>query len=261
MAMNARFHILHVGAMLTLLTVLSPVGCGGDDEDEGTGGTGGRPENTGAACEAPADCYPEVEDTATIEGEVQCLDRIDEGYCTHFCQDDADCCAVEGECDDGYTQVCSPFESTGQKMCFVSCEPDQLNGATEQDYCRDNASPDFICRSSGGGGDNRKICVPGDCGVGESCSEDAQCATDLVCITGYKGGYCGVRDCTVNADCPADSSCVTAGDGKNYCFRNCTAEGDCRFCRPDDVVATCSDAVTYAEAGTTGSVCVPPPKD
>ena len=38
--------------------------------------------------------------------------------------DDADCCAVEGECDEEHDldYVCGPFESTGEKYCFISCE-------------------------------------------------------------------------------------------------------------------------------------------
>lgn len=236
----------------------APAGCGGDDDEgDGSGGTGGRPDNTGSACETPSDCYPGVTEGGVIQGEVQCLDRVDEGYCTHLCTSDADCCAVDGECADGTSQVCSPFESTGLMMCFISCEPDQLGGLDENTYCHDNASRDFICRSSGGGANNRKICVPGDCDVGESCVGDADCATGLVCITAFQGGYCGRQDCTVNADCPANSRCVTHG-GTNYCLRTCTGDSDCLFCRPTEVAGTCAGDVTFAEAGTTGSVCVPP---
>jgi hypothetical protein len=235
-------------------------GCGDDDDDgDGSGGTGARPDNTGAACETPDDCYPNVGggEGSTIAGEVQCLDRVDEGYCTHLCTSDDDCCAVEGECEDGYTQVCSPFESTGLMMYFISCEADQLGGVDEATYCHDKASPDFICRSSGGGSNNRKICVPGDCGVGESCADNADCATGLTCITSLKGGYCGIQDCTLDTDCPADSLCVKHGDGKNYCFRTCAAETDCHFCRQSDVLATCADNAVFAVDGTVGSVCVP----
>lgn len=250
------------GAMLLGSFALAGA-CSSDDEEAGgSGGTGGRPDNTGAACETPADCYPGVDQT-TLAGEVRCLDRVDDGYCTHLCQDDADCCAVDGECPNGLAQVCSPFESTGLMMCFLSCEPGDLtppDGGTvadENEYCQRYASPDFICRSSGGGAANRKICVPGDCDVGEDCTEDADCAAGLTCVKDFNGGYCTVRDCTLNADCPADSLCVNQG-GTAFCAKTCAADSDCSFCRAYDVRGTCSSNVTFVEAGTTGSACVPP---
>jgi len=114
---------------------------------------------TGAACDAPSDCYPDA-DPAKIAGTVTCLDRVPDGYCTHTCTTDADCCKVDGECPDGRPEVCSPLESTGDYYCFVSCEKADLGGADEGAYCHDYAGPDFGCRSTGGGSDNRKVCLP-----------------------------------------------------------------------------------------------------
>lgn len=251
--------------LVTLCASLVFAGACGGDDDEGSGGSGGgggSPDNTGSECETPADCYPGV-DPATLLGEVQCLDRVDDGYCTHLCQNDADCCAVDGECKTNLKQVCSPFESTGLMMCFLSCEdadlvgPDGGPAVDENEYCQREASPDFICRSSGGGAQNRMICVPGDCDVGEDCSADADCASGLVCETGFKGGYCTRKGCTANADCPNGSLCVDRG-GTGYCLKACIADSDCSFCRAWDVRATCSPDVTYVEATTSGSVCVPP---
>jgi hypothetical protein len=95
-----------------LIGCAGALACGDDDGDS--------PGSAGAACELPDDCYADV-DHAEIAGEVQCLDRVPGGYCTHTCTTDEDCCAVEGECD-GRPQVCAPFESTGTMMCFLSCE-------------------------------------------------------------------------------------------------------------------------------------------
>ena len=95
--------------------VIGPTPACGDD-DSSSGG-----ENAGQACSAPSQCYPGV-DGGALKGEVQCLTRVPGGYCTHLCQTDADCCAVPGECVSGFRQVCSPFESTGQMMCFLACE-------------------------------------------------------------------------------------------------------------------------------------------
>ena len=238
--------------ILGAIAVLGLAACGDDDERDGTRDE--SPEQTGKSCEVAADCYPGV-DHDDLAGEVQCLDRVREGYCTHLCETDEDCCAVEGECDTELRQVCSPFESTGQRMCFLSCEGEDLRDADgepgdevdEQEYCQREASSDFICRSSGGGSDNRKVCVPGDCGVGASCGGDDDCDTDLECVDDLEGGYCGHRDCDADSDCPGDSVCVE-DDGNTYCLRTCASETDCSFCRHPDDAAICTDEVSFVEA-------------
>src|SRR5215470_16072534 len=118
-----------VAGLATILVALAAQGCESGESSTGTptGNTtdasadGRGPENTGQGCAAPTDCYPGLE-AGALKGEVQCLDRVTGGYCTHVCETDADCCAVPGECKSGFKQVCSPFESTGLKMCFLSCE-------------------------------------------------------------------------------------------------------------------------------------------
>jgi hypothetical protein len=117
-------------------------------------------ENTGQSCEVADDCYPGI-DHADLRGEVECLDRVEDGYCTHRCQSDDDCCAVPGECATGIPQVCAPFENSTITRCFLSCENDIIGEENSDSYCRDNAHPDFLCRSTGGGGGNRRVCVPG----------------------------------------------------------------------------------------------------
>lgn len=235
-----------------------------DDEGDGSGSGGGgddpdRPEDTGAACEVAGDCYPDVAE-GELQGDAVCVDRVRGGYCTHTCETDDDCCAAEGECDASIHEVCSPFESFEGMHCFLSCEDEDIAQATDvtdaNDFCQKNASADFICRSSGGGATNRKICVPADCGVGARCTDADDCDADLECLTSYDGGYCTARGCTLNADCPGDSVCVTVGD-ENFCHRPCATASDCSLCRNSDSVATCRDDVTFAEDGFTGSVCVP----
>lgn len=120
---------------------------------------GGPEEQAGQACEAPTDCYPDI-DPADLKGDVQCLDKVEGGYCTHLCETDDDCCAVDGECKSGHPQVCAPFESTGLKMCFLSCEKDVIGDQEEGAYCQEFANDVFGCRSTGGGNENRKVCVP-----------------------------------------------------------------------------------------------------
>jgi hypothetical protein len=128
------------------------------------------PEFTGSACKGPTDCYGTL-DAASLKGQPRCIDRVTNGYCTHTCTTDADCCAVEGECKSGFKQVCAPFESTTEKYCFLSCEPADITAAPDGGgvpdsgdqgtaYCEKNASAEFGCRSTGGGADNRKVCIP-----------------------------------------------------------------------------------------------------
>jgi hypothetical protein len=134
-------------AALLVVAVLAPVpGCD-DDEDWG--------ENTGAPCGSAADCYPAL-DQSELSGDVVCLDLVEGGYCTHTCSGDGDCCALEGECESDLEQVCSPFESTESYYCFLSCEGEEDGDS----FCHEWAHSEFICRSSGGGSDNEKVCVP-----------------------------------------------------------------------------------------------------
>jgi hypothetical protein len=144
--------------MVVLLAVigLAVAGCDDDDDDNGDG-DGGNLDDVGQPCEAAEDCYLDVDHTE-LSGDVVCMDKVEDGYCTHYCQTDADCCAVEGECDEelDLEYVCGPFESTGEMYCFISCE-DQEDGDA---YCQEWAHSEFICRSTGGGSENRKVCVP-----------------------------------------------------------------------------------------------------
>lgn len=118
------------------------------------------PEFVGQPCETPADCYPGLEDPSLLAGEVECLDKVTDGYCTHLCVVDEDCCAIEGECVAGYPQVCAPFTNQADQRCFLSCEDSDVGDLNPDEYCQTYAHPSFGCRSTGGGAANRKVCLP-----------------------------------------------------------------------------------------------------
>jgi hypothetical protein len=125
--------------------------CGDDDQD------------TGEACSVPDDCYEDVtdENRDMIAGEIECLQNVEGGYCTHQCETDDDCCTVDGECDRDHRVICSPFENeSGIKRCFLACEAEDIGDLEETEFCQEFADEDFGCRSSGGGVENRKVCVP-----------------------------------------------------------------------------------------------------
>jgi hypothetical protein len=132
-----------------------------------SGGSNGAPpvEQVGHSCTAASQCYATL-DAAAIPGTVTCLTQLTNGYCTHTCQSDSDCCSVPGECITGFTEVCAPFESTAQKYCFLSCDAADIaaapdGGTTDPSvYCQTWAGAAFTCRSTGGGSANRKFCGP-----------------------------------------------------------------------------------------------------
>jgi hypothetical protein len=126
----------------------------------------------------------------------------------------------------------------------------------DSEYCQQGAGSDFICRSSGGGSENRKVCVPGDCSVGEDCGADEDCEAGLVCVTDYRGGYCAETGCAADADCPEDSVCVDDGGDENLCMKTCAAASDCSFCRADGVAAVCDEGVSTVD-GVETAVCIP----
>jgi hypothetical protein len=125
----------------------------------------GPPQHTGQSCTVASQCYPGI-DAGALLGQVTCLTQLTNGYCTHTCRTNADCCAVAGECSGGVKEVCASFESSGQLYCFVSCAaadipPAADGGATDAStYCQTSANATFTCRSTGGGSANQKFCGP-----------------------------------------------------------------------------------------------------
>jgi hypothetical protein len=147
------------------------------------------PEYTGSACTLATECYSDL-DAATLKGLPACIDKVTNGYCTHTCEVDEDCCAVPGECRTGLKQTCASFTNSNVKYCFLSCEPADIaaavdagatdagdGGVSGDGYCASNASSEFGCRSTGGGAGNKKACLPvgapNDGGLDASDASDA----------------------------------------------------------------------------------------
>jgi hypothetical protein len=131
----------------------------------GNSSTGGPAGQTGSTCSSAAQCFPGL-DAAALHGQATCLTQLQNGYCTHTCTSDVDCCAVPGECRTGFKEVCASFESSGQMYCFLSCSAADVAAAPDAGttdpttYCQDWASASFTCRSTGGGAQQRKFCGP-----------------------------------------------------------------------------------------------------
>jgi hypothetical protein len=178
---------IHWFAIVVPCAAVVALACGSDPEPEpapttvGDAGPRGV-EPAGQACTMASQCYGGVDggaDSGTIQGAVTCITKVTNGYCTHECNDDSNCCAAPGECLTAVKQVCSPFENQPQKYCFLSCEDADIQraiaanadagyydggavdgGTVADQYCKSYASPYATCRSSGGGSMNRKVCIP-----------------------------------------------------------------------------------------------------
>lgn len=197
---------MRTSARLLLAVVLVPAAvsvyaaCSSDEDSSSTpppagadAGAGARGfEPAGQACTSPAQCYidlaaadggsAEAGTQLAVKGAIHCETKVQNGYCTHECTADTDCCAVPGECRTSVKQVCSPFTNTeNPKYCFLSCEDEDIRAAVAANadaggwdggavdggaaydpdaYCYHYASVHAVCRSSGGGRENRKVCIP-----------------------------------------------------------------------------------------------------
>lgn len=146
--------------LASVVTAATIAACSGTTNS----GPGPGSTATGDACTSSAQCYPDV-DAGALAGQVTCLTQLQNGYCTHTCQSDADCCQVAGECPFALPEVCAPFESSGQQYCFLGCDATQIAsvdaGTTDPTtYCQRWANATFTCRSTGGGSANQKFCGP-----------------------------------------------------------------------------------------------------
>ncbi|MBA3398094.1 MAG: hypothetical protein H0T89_36045 [Deltaproteobacteria bacterium] len=106
-----------------------------------------------------------------------------------------------------------------------------------------------------GGDDNAD-----DLGIGAQCTMTEDCNTDegQVCLTQFKGGYCGEQGCLHDIDCIEDSACVTHDDGNNYCFRVCTDKAQCNANRDVENEANCSSSTTFVDGAMGRKACLPP---
>ena len=96
-------------------------------------------------------------------------------------------------------------------------------------------------------------------GVGAQCvASECDEELELVCLTQFKGGYCGLEDCTADLDCPEGSACVAHTDGVNYCFRICLDKPECNRNRDVENESNCSSNVVFVEGKTGVKACVPP---
>jgi hypothetical protein len=95
-------------------------------------------------------------------------------------------------------------------------------------------------------------------GVGADCTMSSQCTQPgQVCLTEFKGGYCGVAGCLHDADCPGGSACVT-DNGTNYCFLICSQKTDCNLHRTAADESDCNSSLPFVDGDTNAKVCRPP---
>jgi len=95
-------------------------------------------------------------------------------------------------------------------------------------------------------------------GIGAQCAASKDCTeTGQVCLTEFKGGYCGSKGCTADNDCPTGSACVTE-NGTNFCFRVCADKTECNVNRDVANEANCSSSVTFVDSKAKGKACLPP---
>ena len=95
-------------------------------------------------------------------------------------------------------------------------------------------------------------------GVGADCTVSSDCNTPgQVCLTEFKGGYCGVSACLHDADCPQGSACVTDNQ-TNYCFLICAQKTDCNLHRTAADESDCTSSLTFVDGDMNRKVCRPP---
>lgn len=89
----------------------------------------------------------------------------------------------------------------------------------------------------------------GTLGVSAACTVSAHRGDGQVCLTQFKGGYCGLLGCASVADCLEASACVAHEDGENYCFRVCAGKAEYNAHRSADNESNCSSNIVLAGAG------------
>jgi hypothetical protein len=102
-------------------------------------------------------------------------------------------------------------------------------------------------------------------GVAAECSTSSPCPTarrgddqlQLVCLSAFRGGYCGIADCQSDTDCPDGAACVSHDGGERFCFRTCQDKAECNRNRSAENEANCSSNVDFVSAQS-AKACVPP---
>lgn len=96
-------------------------------------------------------------------------------------------------------------------------------------------------------------------GVGAECSMSSDCTeAGQVCLTEFKGGYCGLSGCVHDTDCPSGSACVTNDNQTNTCFLICADKPDCNLHRTTDNESSCTSSLTFVDGVMGRKVCRPP---
>ena len=96
-------------------------------------------------------------------------------------------------------------------------------------------------------------------GVGAECNANLVCEeADQVCLTEFKGGYCGRSACLHDVDCPQGSACVTDDGQVNYCFLICVDKPECNVHRTLDNESSCTSSLTFVDGTMGRKVCRPP---
>ena len=95
--------------------------------------------------------------------------------------------------------------------------------------------------------------------VGAECTAASDCdgANGQTCLTGFKGGYCGMADCRASDQCPENSACALYSNGVSYCFKTCAESIECNDFRSADALASCSDSAPFLD-DVAAMACVPP---
>jgi len=97
------------------------------------------------------------------------------------------------------------------------------------------------------------LCAACSPGVGDSCSSNSDCGTELTCDRSQPGGYCTRTPC-VRSGCPSNAVCVVYSDQVSYCMALC---GPFAFCRTDYTCLEGHPRTTDGEEGTYPAFCSP----
>ena len=119
------------------------------------------------------------------------------------------------------------------------------------------------CGNSDGETEADRVGVGAECTVDPSADPPSTCPVvemdiQLVCLTQFTGGYCGLQGCGGDVNCPAGSRCVAHTDAKNYCFRVCQDKPECNRNRSVENEANCSANIDFVDEPQDQKACVPP---